>query len=492
MRILYLDIDTLRADHLGCYGYHRKTSPNIDKVAESGVRFEKCFASDAPCLPSRSSFFGGRFGIHSGVVNHGGLNADPYPEGKNRGFSDSPEFQSFVTTLKKSGLHTVSVSPFAERHASWWFYSGFKEMFNTGKHGSERADEIYPYAEEWLNKNAETDNWFLHVNMWDPHTVYKTPKEFGNPFKNEPPPAWINEKIIKEHYEGYGPYSARDRNGFSGGVPKGPELLEMPNEIKSLEDYKQWIDGYDLGINYADHYAGKIIDLLKKHGVFEDTVIMISSDHGENQGEFNIYGDHQTADTITSRVPFILKWPGLLKPGVDKGLHYQVDIGATILELLKLKVPAKWDGESFAGELKKGKEYSRDFIVVSQCAWSCQRAVIFGDFLFMKTYHTGLKNFPEHMLFDFKKDPHLLKEISKQNPQKSSEGLVKLTKWREEMMRTSTSGVDPLDTVMEEGGPYHARGEIEAYCKRLSETGRKNHALTLKKFGGRPVDRQVT
>jgi len=96
------------------------------------------------------------------------------------------------------------------------------------------------------------------------------------------------------------------------------------------------------------------------------------------------------------------------------------------------------------------------------------------------------------MLFDFKKDPHLLKEISKQNPQKSSEGLVKLTKWREEMMRTSTSGVDPLDTVMEEGGPYHARGEIEAYCKRLSETGRKNHALTLKKFGGRPVDRQVT
>ena len=489
MRILYLDIDTLRADHLGCYGYNRNTSPNIDKVAENGVRFEKCFVSDAPCLPSRSSFFGGRFGIHSGVVNHGGLNADPYPEGKGRGFRNSPEFDSFVTVLKKSGLNTVTISPFAERHSSWWFYSGFKEAYNPGKCGNERADEIYPYAEKWLNKNAKTDNWFLHVNMWDPHTVYKTPGEFGNPFKKDPPPAWLTNEIIKEHYESYGPYGARERYGFSGGVPKSPDFLEMPDEIRSLKDYRQWIDGYDTGINYADLYAGKIIELLKKHGVFEDTVIMISSDHGENQGELNIYGDHQTADTITSRVPFILKWPGVLKAGVDNGLHYQTDIGAAILELLKLKVPAKWDGVSFAKKLEQGKKYSRDFVVVSQCAWSCQRSVIFKDWLLMKTWHTGLKHFPELMLFNVKKDPHLLKEISKQNPAPVKEGLAKLKKWHDDMLGNSTSGPDPLETVLEEGGPFHTRGVLEAYCKRLEETGRRKHAETLRKYRGKPVEK---
>ncbi len=55
MRILYLDIDTLRPDHLGCYGYHRNTSPNIDRIAAEGVRFEHCHCSDAPCLPARAA-----------------------------------------------------------------------------------------------------------------------------------------------------------------------------------------------------------------------------------------------------------------------------------------------------------------------------------------------------------------------------------------------------------------------------------------------------
>jgi len=79
MRILYYDIDTLRADHLRCYGYLRDTSPNIDRLAGEGVRFEHCYVSDAPCLPSRASMFTGRFGIHTGVVNHGGLAADIRP-----------------------------------------------------------------------------------------------------------------------------------------------------------------------------------------------------------------------------------------------------------------------------------------------------------------------------------------------------------------------------------------------------------------------------
>ena len=75
MRILYVDIDTLRPDHLGCYGYPRATSTNIDKVAEDSVRFTDVYCSDAPCLPSRAAMMTGRFGIHTGCVGHGGVNA---------------------------------------------------------------------------------------------------------------------------------------------------------------------------------------------------------------------------------------------------------------------------------------------------------------------------------------------------------------------------------------------------------------------------------
>jgi len=86
MRLLYLDIDTLRSDHLGCYGYHRATTPDIDAVAAGGVRFANVYASDVPCLPSRAALMSGAFGIRNGVVNHGGTGAELRSEGPTRGF----------------------------------------------------------------------------------------------------------------------------------------------------------------------------------------------------------------------------------------------------------------------------------------------------------------------------------------------------------------------------------------------------------------------
>ncbi|MCL1888799.1 MAG: sulfatase-like hydrolase/transferase, partial [Kiritimatiellaeota bacterium] len=92
MRILYLDLDTLRPDHLGCYGYHRNTSPNLDRIAREGVRFEKFCTSDAPCLPSRSALMTGTFGIHNGVIGHDNYNADFRPQGSTRGFKSRLSF----------------------------------------------------------------------------------------------------------------------------------------------------------------------------------------------------------------------------------------------------------------------------------------------------------------------------------------------------------------------------------------------------------------
>ena len=86
MRLLYIDIDTLRSDHLGCAGYHRDTTPNIDLLASQGTQFENVYASDVPCLPSRTAFITGMFGIRNGVVNHGGRAADLRPEGPSRNF----------------------------------------------------------------------------------------------------------------------------------------------------------------------------------------------------------------------------------------------------------------------------------------------------------------------------------------------------------------------------------------------------------------------
>ena len=489
MRFLYFDIDTLRADHLGCYGYHRNTSPNIDRIAEEGMRFDNCYASDTPCLPSRSSLFSGRFGIHTGVINHGGINADMRVEGGSRGFVQNPDLWHWPMVFKQNGYHTVSVSPFAERHSAWWFYNGFKEMYNPGRCGHEIADEVLVYAEKWLKENGMKDKWFLHINVWDPHTPYRVPEEYGNPFKDEPVGSWHTRELLEKNYRSYGPHSPQDLGGFD--YAEGADrLARVVKEIKTMEDYKKWIDGYDVGIRYADEALGRVLRILEEDGVLEETVIIISSDHGESQGELNVYGDHQTADNMVNRVPFILRWPGLLKGGsVNKGLYYQVDLGASILEIGGMGVPRGWDGRSYAENIRKGISKGREYLVISHCAWSCQRSVVYDGWLLIRTYDTGLKAYPEIMLFNIEEDPHLLRDVAKERDDVVNKGIRLLEEWHSEMMRKEPVEKDPLWEVIREGGPFHTRSNIEKYIRRLEATGRKEGAEILRKYKGKPVTR---
>ena len=140
MKILYLDLDTLRPDHLGCYGYPRATSPSIDRMAREGMRFANFYTPDAPCLPSRAAMMTGQFGIHNGVVNHGGVCADRLVDGDTRGFRDSMAFGgSLINVYRDAGLHTCYVGGFGERHSAYWYYAGFHEVHDTAKGGMESA-----------------------------------------------------------------------------------------------------------------------------------------------------------------------------------------------------------------------------------------------------------------------------------------------------------------------------------------------------------------
>jgi arylsulfatase A-like enzyme len=476
MRIIYIDIDTLRPDHLGCYGYHRNTSPNIDKVAEEGTIFTNCFCSDAPCLPSRASMFTGRFGIHTGIVGHGGTAADLRLTGKSRDFEDAQYKTFWVNLIRRGGYHTVSISPFAERHSAYWFYAPFKEIYNTGKKGMEIAAAVEPYAEKWLKERGKEDNWFLHINTWDPHTPYRVPKAYGDPFKDDPPPSWINEDIIEKHRNSYGPRSARDLLGFGDEekffVKAFPRIHS--SEIRDLEDYKRWIDGYDTGITYADNLVGKIRNWLKELEIYDDTMIIISADHGESQGELNVYGDHATADHIVNRIPMIIKWPGKNWKKKYDNLVYQSDIAATIANGLKQKIPENWDGVSYFDEIENDDDFGREFLVVSQNAWSCQRTVIFNKWTLIRTYHTGMKDFPEIMLFDRENDFHMLNNLAEKKPNIVNQGFRFLEDWHTEMMLPKRYEKDPLWTVIKEGGPFHSRGMLERYFKRLKETDREH------------------
>lgn len=483
MRILYLDLDTLRPDHLGCYGYHRDTSPNLDRIASEGVRFDRCYVPNAPCLPSRSALFTGQFGIHNNVINHGGTNADPVAEGPSRAFRQRLDRTGWIPCLRRQGMYPVWVSSFAERHSAFQTTVGYREIFNPGKGGLESAEEVTPYALNWIRSNAaQRDNWFLHVNYWDAHTPYRAPEDFGNPFADSPAPEWHTEQVRQANWDSYGPHSAHEVTHFDDSPNNWPRHV---CRIDSMEAWKRWIDGYDCGIRYMDSHIGMLLDALEEAGVLDDLVIMVSSDHGENQGELNVYGDHQTADLITSRVPLLVRWPGITQPRVDTGFHYQGDWAATMVELLGGEVPACWDVSSFASAFRANQETGRDYLVVEQAAWSCQRTVLWDNWCLINTYHDGLKNFPPVMLFNAAEDPHETNNLAAERPEVVSQGLARLAEWQGQMMLTSRSGIDPLFQVISEGGPLHTRGQLGRYCERLRATGRGHHADALEARHGK-------
>jgi choline-sulfatase len=490
MRILYIDIDSLRPDHLSCYGYHRNTSPVIDKIAAQGVRFSNYYVSDSPCLPSRTAMWSGRFGFHNGVINHGGAASEMFNEGPGRGFESTLGLTGWMRCLRRQGMKTVTISPFGERHSAWHWYANFNEIYNTGGCGLERADEVAPVAIDWIQRCGKQDDWFLHLNLWDPHTPYRTPKSFGNPFADQPIPTWLTEEVRAQHWQECGPHSAQEVNGydnasttFAGDFPMQPTVMD------SMDDVRLMFDGYDCGTRYADDFIGQILDSLAQQGVLDQTAIIITADHGENLGELNIYGDHQTADHITARVPLIIRWPGVTDAQagrVDDALHYHMDFAATTIELTGGTVPDNWDGRAFTKSLQAGESEGRDYLVLSQGAWCCQRAVRFKgpagqDLICIRSYHDAYHAYRQVMLFDLNNDPHEQHNLADEHPDWVASADALLNQWHQQMMETATTKIDPMDTVLAEGGPLHARGQLPAYLKRLEQTGRSQWAQALVK-----------
>ena len=474
MKILLLDLDSTSPSHLGCYGYHRNTSPNIDEVAQEGVRFTNYYTSDAPCLPSRTALMTGRFGIHNGVVGHGGTAADLRHEGESREFKSRLAQECLPALFREEGMHTALISPFGERHSAWPFYAGFNEIHNTGKSGGESAEEVTPVVLDWIERNRQTENWLLYVNYWDPHTPYRAPDAFGNPFADEPLPAWLTDEVLEAHKQKIGPHSASEINMYNDNVEaKYPRL---PGKITDRDSLRQMIDGYDCGIRYMDGHIGQIIAALRQQGIMDEVVIIITADHGENMGELGIYGEHATADHGTCRIPMIIRYPGLKRGHVDEGLHYHLDLGPTLAELLGRKPMPSWDGQSYAPALQTGEACGRDSLVISQCAHVCQRSVRFDQWLYMRTYHDGYHLFDTEMLYNLEEDEHEQSNVAADHPDVCREAVYRLNEWHDEMMRTMPYDTDPLWTVMKEGGPYHAKGQLKSYIERLEETGR-GHAV---------------
>lgn len=327
--ILLVVADTLRRDHMSCYGYPRKTTPNLDRFAESSILFEKAFSQAPLTVPSLASLLTGTYPTtHCALSNVGTL---------------AEENLSLAEVLKDGGYQTAAFVSNGVLLNSRNLQQGF-DLFDNRFTRYERnrsiperiAQETTGKAVDWLRK-AKSGPFFLFVHYQDPHGPYIPPPPFQNAFLED----GLDSPPERE-------LSFAKKNDEPGGIPPY-------QRIRNQRSLRYYVSQYDGEILYMDHWIGKLIEALEDLHLEKNTLVVFTADHGESLGERNWYFQHgQSLSEELIRVPLIFR-PLEGKPGKREEMVQLVDLFPTLVECTGLPQKAyPTEGRSFASLLSRG------------------------------------------------------------------------------------------------------------------------------------------
>jgi arylsulfatase A-like enzyme len=320
--IVYV-IDTLRADHVGCYGYGRPTTPRIDEFARSAVRFNRAVAQSSWTLPSAASILTGLEPRHHGAID---------PDHAIR-----PDVATLAETLAAGGWNTAAFVTNYLGSGVFGLARGFQTYRFYREQGAQRravylrSDAAVRRVERWLTRGPSPP-FFLYVHVTDPHFPYVPPSRTAKPFLASPLPRTAVDAL-----------TARVRALHNGQDEWGTRPAPVSGaDIELLHNL------YDGEIRFADEYFGKLLDALARRGLLDDSVVVLTSDHGEEFLEHGGVGHGQTLHGEVLNVPMLLRLPGGAAGGTSSDrLVQQVDVLPTILDAVGLTVPAGLDGSSW-------------------------------------------------------------------------------------------------------------------------------------------------
>jgi arylsulfatase A-like enzyme len=318
LNVILISIDTLRADHLGCYGYPRPTTPYIDELALDSVVFDQAIAHAPSTLHSHASMLSSLLPHHHQAS---WANKTRLPE----------EVLTLPEVLSQTGFRTVAFTGGGQVDPVFCLDQGF-EVYRQVR--SRRFQGTVHEAVGWLKSN-QSSPFFMFLHTYEVH----------HPFTPE--------------------HLALFSTGYEGSLPRdiGIELLLEINrgEIELGEEDLQYIvDTYDAEIRSMDEGLQRLVDYLREQGLYERTMIVLTSDHGEELGEHGIVGWHAHGlyDELL-RVPLIAKYPFSRHAGrVVETQVRSLDIPPTILATLGLEIPDDFLGVDMTALLTGGVEMS--------------------------------------------------------------------------------------------------------------------------------------
>lgn len=319
--IILITIDALRPDHLGCYGYKRAASVNIDKLAKEGVLFNQAISQGSETCVSLPSLHTATYPRTHGV----------YKEG----FKINPSLATLAEILAKNDYLTMAITCNLKHIQG--LQRGFNILFDEG---DMPADGITQKAINWI-ENRRNDRFFLWIHYFDPHGPYKPPSPYNRIFlenmqKKELPVSdsmWCGDGVIPKY------------------------ALE-----RGIRDINYYISQYDGEIGFVDEQIGVLLTKMKELKLDKNLLIIISADHGEALGEHNRYFIHWLLYDEIIRVPLVIKYKKIIPEG--KIINRQVesiDISPTILEILRINKPKTMQGKSILSLILRNESGPPEF-----------------------------------------------------------------------------------------------------------------------------------
>ena len=322
INVILISVDTLRADHLGCYGYKRETSPNIDSLAGDCVLFSNVYASSPWTLPSHVSM----------LTSLHGINHQVYQDDERM----DPAITTLADLLRKRHFFCTAFTGGGFLSSVYGFSKGF-DMYQEsggGVHRQDEAEYLNGLVTEWLDTHSKDKNFFLFIHTYQPHDPYACPEPFKGMFLSDDA-KWGHINLM----------------GHLGG---------RPNLFKPLRERERQniIDLYDGEVRYTDEaLVGPLMRKLKQMDLYDRTMIVFTSDHGEEFYDHKSWGHgHQLYDE-SLKVPLLIKFPESEFGGTKiPNIVSLVDVMPTILEELRIDHrELSLDGKSLL-QIVKGKD----------------------------------------------------------------------------------------------------------------------------------------
>ena len=387
MNFVIIAVDCLRADRLGCCGYHRNTTPFLDSMAEESHLFEQFFAPAIPTQPSFTTTFTGQLPTTHGIVAHRGR----------WHLDDSAPFLPEI--LKQHGYATAAVDNLADQHQPW-FSRGFDTYLNPRQPGTYPDCFLYNEAAiNWLEHHGQ-DPFLLCLHYWDPHTPYMPPPHYRSLFY-EGDPTTANRGSLDRFYN-------RPLRDWWVSDWLDRMAAEWPNaQGKHITDLEFVRSQYDAEVRCADDGIKELTEALDRLGILDDTAILVYGDHGEELGEHGVFFDHHGLYDTNIHVPLLVKWPeGDRRGKRHRGLVQHTDIAPTLLDAAQVTIPPEMDGFSLVPVLETDAQLQEKRLLLSvECTWMGKWAVRDENWKYIRARVPDFYNGPMEELYDLKEDP---------------------------------------------------------------------------------------